>query len=60
VPTNIEVVGVPIVYSRAAKVERVACALGDAIFIVGFHLCMYSTNTLHPSSFVINCNIKEL
>ena len=37
------------IHRRAAKVERVACAYGHTVRIAGFHLCMYSTNTLHPS-----------
>jgi hypothetical protein len=48
-PTNRQIKGVPIVYRRAAKVERAACAIGDAFSISGFLLCMYSTDTLHPS-----------
>ena len=46
--------GVPKVYRRAAKVERVACAIGDAISIFILHLCMYSTDTLHSSPVYIN------
>ena len=48
-PTNRNIIRVPIVYRRAVKVERAACASGDAFSIAGFHLCMYSTDTLHPS-----------
>ena len=48
-PTNRKITGVPIIYRRAVKVERAACAIGDAFSITGFHLCMYSTDTLHPS-----------
>ncbi len=48
-PTNIKITGVPNFYRRAANVERVACAIGNAFCISGFDLCMYSTDTLHPS-----------
>ena len=37
------------IHRRAAKVERAACAFGDTFSVTGFHLCMYSTDTLHPS-----------
>ena len=48
-PTNRKIIRVSILYRRAVKMERAACAIGDAFSIAGFHLCMYSTDTLHPS-----------
>jgi len=36
-------------FIAAAKVERAACAYGLADCEIWFHLCMYSTDTLHPS-----------
>jgi hypothetical protein len=44
-----EIAEVPKFQRRAAKVERAACAIGDMFSVAGFHLCMYSTDTLHPS-----------
>jgi len=48
-PTNIKTIRGSKVFRRAAIVERVACAIGDVFNISGFILCMYSTDTLHPS-----------
>jgi len=52
-PNIKQIIGVPMVQRRAAKVERVACAFGGAVSISGLHLCMYSTDTLHPSPFIL-------
>ena len=48
-PTTKKIAGVPNVYRRAVIVERAACAIGNVFNISDFVLCMYSTDTLHPS-----------